>query len=649
MPRRPPRYRFFAGKGGVGKTTLSAARAVALAAAGARTLILSTDPAHSLGDVLGVALSERPRRIKAAPGTLLAAEVDADAALARWLRERRGVLHTLAARGTYLDDDDIDRLLELSLPGVDELVGLLEVKRLAEEADVDEVVVDTAPTGHTLRLLAMPATLRDLAQLFDGMQAKHRFLGRSLGGRHRADAADAVIAEIDEQGRALEELLRDGARVRFCWVALPEELPLRQAEQGLAELAGRGMHVEALLVNRVTPPGPPCALCGERRREEAQQLRALGLRFPATRLLTVPAKDAVPRGPHDLLHLARRIGGVGRVGKQATTSRPARHQGGERALAQLSPAGIRLLLFGGKGGVGKTSCAAATALHLAKRSPEARILLLSTDPAHALGNALGVQLGDVARTVPGAPANLLARELDAPTMLAQHRERYRAAIDDLFDALRGGSAMDPSFDRQVVQDLIELSPPGLDELFGILGVIDALFPAAGAQGFDQVVVDTAPTGHTLRLLALPPAAIGWVQALLAILLKYRHLVTLGQLAQDLVQLSRELKQLQALLADPSQTRFIAVTRPEPMPVLETRRLLAALARLHIPVGPLLVNAVTPDGCAGCGATRAREQRLLRPGSFGPASPAMIEAPALAPPPHGPQALGQFAARWSCRP
>lgn len=644
MGARGPRYRFFAGKGGVGKTTLAAARAVALARGGARTLCLSTDPAHSLGDVLGVRLGANPLRVKQAHGQLFAAELDADAALVRWLAARKPVLHTLAGRGTYLDDDDLDRLMALSLPGVDELVGLLEVKRLA--AGFDEVVVDTAPTGHTLRLLAMPKTLRDLAQLLDDMQAKHRFLGESLGGRHRPDDADAVIAEVDAEGRALEALLRDPARVRFHWVALPEELPLRQAREGLDALAREGIAVEALLVNRATPEGEPCLLCDGRRAEEQRLLAQAGQRFPGLKLLMVPAQPAPPQGPQALEALAAQLSPVSnRARARSTRTRVHQSPGGD-VLAALAPAGCRLLLVGGKGGVGKTTCAAALALSLAHQHPHQRILLLSTDPAHALGHALDVSLGDVARAVPGGPQNLLARELDAQAMLARQRARHRAAVDALFDALRGGSALDPAFDRQVVQDLVELSPPGLDELFGMLGVIDALFPAAGQRGFDTVVVDTAPTGHTLRLLALPPAALEWVQALLAILLKYRQLLSLGQLAQDLVQLSRELKQLGALLRDPVRARFVAVTRPEALPVVETRRLLGRLRTLGMPVGPVLVNAMTPAGCARCQRTSAEERRRLGPASFGPGAPAMIAAPALALPPRGPPALSAFARSWS---
>ncbi|TMA16798.1 MAG: ArsA family ATPase, partial [Deltaproteobacteria bacterium] len=144
--------RFYAGKGGAGKTTCAAAAALVLARGGRRTLLVSTDPAHSLGDALAARLFASPRLVH---GKLYAAQMDADRALSRWLGERERSLRAIASRGTYLDDEDIDSLVRLSLPGVDELVALTELRRLSR--GFDEVVVDTAPTGHTLRLLAMPA------------------------------------------------------------------------------------------------------------------------------------------------------------------------------------------------------------------------------------------------------------------------------------------------------------------------------------------------------------------------------------------------------------------------------------------------------------------------------------------------------------
>ena len=621
--------RFFAGKGGVGKTTSAASHALHLARS-ARTLVVSTDPAHSLGDALGVKLSAAPRRVQ---GKLFAAELDADRALVRWLGKRERAFRAIASRGTYLDDDDLESLFRLSLPGVDELVGLVELTRLAR--GFDEVVVDTAPTGHTLRLLEMPATLQQLSVVLDDLQGKHRAMAASLRGVYRRDAEDQVIDELAGQAAELKALLRDAARAEFVWVSLPEELSLAEARDGVEALRKAGIQVARLIVNRLTPaPDQRCALCDGRRAGEARVLRearSLGLPIGG-----VAAQDREPRG----LPALRKLLPKAVLGHLTTSFKTpkARAAGPEPEwLGELAPPGVKLLFFGGKGGVGKTTAAAAAALWLARRGE--RVLLLSTDPAHSVGDVLDLPVGDAETPV---AERLTARELDAPKAFAERRERYRAAVDELFETLRGGSRLDAPYDRAVIQDLIDLSPPGLDELFGVVAVTEALL--GEAPRFDTVVVDTAPTGHALRLLELVSKAREWVQVLLQILLKYRGVVGLGQLAKDLTGTARELRLLDELLRDPARARFVAVTRAAALPRLETERLLKSLRGLHIAAPFVLVNALTPPGCTRCrraGKAEAAEVGLLKRGRW-----AMLGAPALAPPPRGVHALLGFASAWT---
>ena len=630
--------------------------------------MVSTDPAHSLGDALRQKLGPRPRAVAVRHGGLHAVELDADAALTRWLEERRERLATIALRGTYLDREDVDRFLSLSLPGTDELIGLLELARLARSAPFDDVVVDTAPTGHTLRLLQMPETLRQIASVLDDMQAKHRFLARSLGGSYRGDSADSLIAEVEGEASAIAALLRDPKRTTFSWVMLPEALSLAESRDGIAGLRRSGITAGEIIVNRVTPPPPgPCALCEARRESEKAILEGTRRAFPTIPLRVVAAVEAEPEGVPALRGLAPavlrrpRTAAARRSAKRARgfAARRARPRsggvGGRTAsasapwwLGELMPPSRRLLIFGGKGGVGKTSAAAAAALALAAHR-RGRILVLSADPAHSLGDALDQALGDDERAVRGAP-RLRARELDADRALSAARERYHDAVDQLFDALRGSSHLDPAYDRAVVQDLIALAPPGIDELFAMVAVTDALTgePAAGAPAV--VVLDTAPTGHALRLLALPDAAREWVQALLSVLLKYREVVGLGRLARELVEMSKQLRALEDLLRDPAHTAFVAVTRPADLPSRETKRLLEELGALRIPVAALLVNGLTPPGCARCRRAAAEEGVQVRAlagrgRSLTGGEPPMILAPMTAPEPRGVRALREWGRAW----
>jgi arsenite-transporting ATPase len=683
--RASPHFTFFAGKGGVGKTTCAAAAAVHAATAGHDVLVVSTDPAHSLGDALDTPLGARPRTLPLRRGRLTAIEIDAPAAFKRFLSRREEWLATIVERGTYLDREDVDRFVRLSLPGVDELVSLIELGRLAREGTHDRVVVDTAPTGHTLRLLGMPDLLARVAAILDDLQEKHRFLAHSLGGSYRGDGGDALVNDLRSEAEHLRELLRDPERAAFVWVTLPETLAMAESVDGIHALRNVGITVDSVVVNRTTPaPTGRCALCAGRRRAESAAIAALQKALPNLPLRTVPALSAEPRGPKALAPIAKalnalpspakglrdreaiaqgrdagsysrrpvkrdRVRGT-RQAKAVVIKAPARaavDRAPSRApwpwLTDLLPPSPRLVMFAGKGGVGKTTCAATTALAAAHQWPEKRWLLLSADPAHSIGDVLAQDVDDRPRTV---VPSLQAREIDAPAALESRRERYRATVSDLFAAVSGKSGATATFDQRAVEDLIELAPPGIDEVFAILSVVDALLPEEGDATCDAVIIDAAPTGHALRLLAMPDLALEWVQAILAVLLKYREVVRLGSLAEELVRLSKSLKRLHALLRDRHQSAIVVVTRAAELPRLETERLLRKLARQKIPVSAVVVNATTPAGCPRCRRAAAREREEIRALAAAlPRSAAFLATPAVAPPPTGPQTLSQWGRTW----
>ncbi|HEX9942795.1 MAG TPA: ArsA family ATPase [Thermoanaerobaculia bacterium] len=645
--------RLFGGKGGVGKTTLAAAAALAAAESGRRVLAVSTDPAHSLGDALKARLSGEPARVETRRGTLLAAELAAGPALDRWRGEHRQALREIAARGTYLDEEDVERFLGLSLPGAEELMAWLELARLARNVGgiaCDEVVVDAAPTAHTLRLLATPEALRRFAEVLDRMQERHRLMAERFGGAWRPDESDALIADLMNQGREIEEALRDPGRAALFWVMLPEKLSLEETRDALAALDEAGLAVREVIVNRVLPPdGDSCPLCRERRRAEADVIREIREVLADQAIRFVPQEEREPRGRVALRRVGRWLEapsrGVALVEPPAQTSHPLAPsptalpptgRGGTNLgwIDDLAPPTLRLLFFGGKGGVGKTTCAAAFALALAERRPDARLLLLSTDPAHSVADVLEVPLGDDERAVPEAPPGLRARELDARRAFAAWRDRHGEIVGEAVEAFTAESAG--------IDDLLDLTPPGLDELIALSTLLDAVVDGDGAGSYDLVVVDTAPTGHALRLLEMPELTLSWDHYLLSLLLKYREAVRLGGLAEELVELSRSLKRLDALLRDSDRVRFLAVTRAAELPRRETVRLLRALGRLAIDVPAVIVNAVPPlDGCSRCGGSPGALEALQK--SLGRC--AIIKAPAAFPPPRGVRRLAEWLRTW----
>jgi arsenite-transporting ATPase len=346
---------------------------------------------------------------------LYAAEIDAPLAMRRWLRSRRATLEAIALRGTWLDERDVAALLSLSLPGIDEIAALLEIVRFGQSGLYDAIVIDAAPTGHTLRMLALPATMAGVARVFDLMQEKHRVMVAALRGAWRPDDADVLIRQLEDDARGLAGLLSAEERCQVSWVTLAEDLSVEETFDAVDWLSREGIAVQRIIVNRVTPaPRQSCPWCQASRRQQSAAVARLAARL---RTISIDERDREPIG-------VRALGSLGRELRREVPveSRPARRpiarvtadmsrDRGSRGELVFDP-GTRLVIFGGKGGVGKTTCAAATALALATQDSRRRVLLLSVDPAHSLGDALDLDVRASARTLANGPKNLRVRHRD---------------------------------------------------------------------------------------------------------------------------------------------------------------------------------------------------------------------------------------------
>jgi arsenite-transporting ATPase len=223
------------GKGGAGKTTISIAAALHLAKS--RPVILfTTDPASNLADILH--------------GELRTESVDASALYGRFLDRNLESFLELGDRGTYLDKDELRRFFELSLPGVDELMAWMRIGELVEENPDATIVVDTAPTGHTLRMLSSADHFRQFAEALDSMQAKHRGMVRQFTRRNVRDAMDAFIEQFETDARRRRELLTDPARAAFVAVTLSEPWVVEQTERLVREVREDGIDVPFVVLNR---------------------------------------------------------------------------------------------------------------------------------------------------------------------------------------------------------------------------------------------------------------------------------------------------------------------------------------------------------------------------------------------------------------
>jgi arsenite-transporting ATPase len=275
----------------------------------------------------------------------------------------------------------------------------------------------------------------------------------------------------------------------------------------------------------------------------------------------------------------------------------------------------RLLLFAGKGGVGKSTCAAAAAISL---SSSRDVLLCSTDPAGSLADVLGT-----AAETPAARLRVL--QIEPAAQFGQLRERYAAAVDTALE--RVGLSGSAALDRRVIEALWDLSPPGIDELAATAAMLSA------ARQHETVVVDSSPTGHFLRLLEMPDVALGWTRQLMRVFVKYGIAGAAGGAAEALLDLSRQLRGLRDALRDPDATSVVIVTLNEPMVRAETDRLATALNAAGVRIAGVLVNRA--DG-------RAPERTASRSaGGF-----ADIRAPVMDPAPVGVDALRGFVDTWN---
>lgn len=521
----PPAFLFFTGKGGVGKTSLACAHAVLLAGQGKRVLLVSTDPASNVGQVFGVSIGNRLTAIGAVPG-LSALEIDPQAA-ARQYRDRivgpvRGVLPEAVVKSI---EEQLSGACTTEIAAFDEFTALLTDGQLL--ANYDHIIFDTAPTGHTIRLLQLPG-------------AWDQFLAEGKG-----DASClGPLAGLDKQRdryHAAVAALADPARTRLVLVARAQGATLREAGRTHEELAAIGLTQQYLVVNGVLPAseGEHDALAAAVVLRERQAL----LDMPAA-LRALPL-DQVPLMPFNLVGLDALRGLLGAGTPPPAPSVAAVPQLAAPALSTLIDAlaadGHGLIMLMGKGGVGKTTMAAAVAVALARRGLP--VHLTTSDPAAHL-----------AETLDGALEHLTVSRIDPHA----ETERYRQQVLEL-----KGRNLDAA-GRALLEE--DLRSPCTEEV----AVFQAFSRAIREAGRQFVVMDTAPTGHTLLLLDATGAY---------------HREVARQMADTRMHFTTPMMQLQ----DPQQTKVILVTLAETTPVLEAAGLQADLRRAGIEPWAWIIN------------------------------------------------------------
>jgi len=600
--RSPARFTVVVGKGGVGKSTTAAALALRSADEGVLTHLVSTDPAHSIGDLFEQPLVTGARTTSECHAGLSLEELDAPGRARLWFAEVRESVADLVDRGTYLDRENVSALLDRSLPGMDEIMAALRIAELARSRELERIVVDTAPTGHTLRLLDSGTLLEGWVRAMEAMAEKAGAVALGLTRRRSRLAGEIVLDTLSEDVALFADTLRDDADIIV--VTRRGEVVSAETERLVRALRERRLQVRALV--RVEASEDVMAGGGE------AATTSDGAESPP--VVEIPHRSDLI-GCRGLRRWGRAMESTETEGPRATAHADVRRPAALPAIPDRP-----FYLLAGKGGVGKTTCAAAFAL---ARASDRRVLLTSLDPAGSLEDVLARPIGSDAQPV---GSNLSARQVDAERLFAEFRQRYQERIASVFERL--GLDRSATLDRRVLESLLEMAPPGLDEIFALDAILEQ-------TDHDLLVVDTAPTGHFLRLLEMPHTALSWTRALMRILLQYRSVLGLDDVAPDLLQLAKRLGALIELLEDASRTGVFVVTLAEALPRLETQRLVRALEDGRIPLAGVIHNR-----------WRISPHRAERLAMADHATSLVIRAPWTSPPPIGPDRLAAFAASWT---
>jgi arsenite-transporting ATPase len=605
-----------------------------------KVLIVSTDPAHSLGDALDEDLRSshgQPRALTdpLTAGRLFACEVDAGAALESF-RESLAAFDvdrlatTLGVPLEILESlglGELSGLLNNPPPGLDEIVALGNVLDMNDK-QYDVVVVDTAPTGHTLRLLTLPQFLDGLLGKLIQLRLKlsglantlQAFLGNAEANE-RAKAMDDAANRLDEFRTKMANLkrqLEDSIRTNFVVVTVPTKLGVAESKRLIAELSTQGVKVTDIVVNQfigdLSMQDSTALQAYYDRRQSGQNRWIQNLKDTLGEVSSSEAFKS--NGSSDPIAMTKvpffdvelvGVPALAYVGSQIFAENPSFSHLMEANGSDDAP---RVVISGGKGGVGKTTTSASLAVSMAAKGHN--VAIISTDPAHSLGDALDIDLrgGELVDcpliSVPPSDGSLSAMEIDPSAALNQFKglvDKFVGADEETGEGNRGL--------RNTLRDLGEVFdtlPAGTDEVVALAKIVNLVKKG----NFDRIVLDTAPTGHTLRMLSTPGFLADLVDRLLRIADKVKSNAMVKMLVgastdaekletatsearSKLLSFQLQMWELEDMFAEPDLTEFMIVTVATELAARESIRLLNSLTfespDMPIKVRNLIVNQV----------------------------------------------------------
>lgn len=599
------KYVMVSGKGGVGKTSLSSSLAIQFAAAGHNTLLVSTDPAHSLSDSLDQDVSGgMPVQVQGVDYPLWALEIDPDVEKEKFKAYASGsgksdmdqVAGSFGISGILeqLSDIKLGELLDSPPPGFDEAVAIAKVQQFVsreEFARFTRIVFDTAPTGHTLRLLTVPdfvdASLSKIISLRKSLSTANQAI-RSLFNAPEEAQVDR-LEELRKNIRQVKELFRDQETTEFVIATIPTVLAVNESGRLIKALRKESIPCHRIIVNQVIGPetGETYLKMKMKSQDRAFEMISRDKYLSKLKQIRSPYLDLEVRGVPALKYLASQVW-EGMIDNFT--------QGKER----------KYFMLGGKGGVGKTSCSASLGVVLGEHG--FKTLVVSTDPAHSLSDSFDQDLsGGAPLEILGCDGNVWGLEIDIEAAKQDLKNlgggKDGKKLDEILDGLGLGAITDQLKNLRL-GEILETPPPGIDEAAAIAKVVQLLKEDKYAN-FNRVVFDTAPTGHTLRLLTLPDFLDTGIGKILRIRQKISSFaesvkgVFTGGAEKD--KTTERFEKFRASMAEardifrnPMTSQFIIVCIPTVMAVSESERLAASLEKEGVPVNYIVINQVLDD-------------------------------------------------------
>ena len=541
------KYLFFSGKGGVGKTTMAAASAIHYAAEGLKTLIVTTDPASNLADVFEQEIGHKVTPIKGVD-KLFAMEIDPDEATKEYKEKVIGPF-----RGVMPDDVMVSMEEQFKSPCTTEIASFDRFVDFMGTDEFEVVIFDTAPTGHTIRLLELPVEWSKFIE------------DSSKGSGQTCIGPVQAMQESKAKYDKATSLLRDPSSTTFVLVMRPDKLSLYETLRASKELESIGIKSGELIINGILP-------------DEVCEIEFFKKQLIAQKLLIKEAEQAINK-PKKYMFLkngeVKGINGLKTVADELFYGKRTAEQDvridsiKDFSIAKadidklLLPAGeTKTVFFTGKGGVGKTTISCITALRIAEKG--FKTLLVTTDPAAHLGEVFDIRIGSTPTKI---TPNVDAVMIDAKEAFQQYKEKTLNEVKNKYS-----------------QDMLaameeELNSPCTEEM----ATFDKFAQFIESKNYQSIVFDTAPTGHTLRLLDLP---FDYAQ-------QVEMMISTDESAKEKTASQNRFKNIIQMLKDKNRTVFNIVLYPESTPIMEAYRAMLDLKEAGLNTQLIVVNMVLP--------------------------------------------------------